>query len=350
MTPRDAAGWLLERPRSRRPPGTHRADRIGWAAASGTCGVLPGVALAVWLGVCVAVVPALAAPSNPFAPPEPMPHQPGPRPSAEPAAAEPGAEAAGRSRIPDAAAEDDEFEEPPAEVRAIRGRLTPPERVLEAYLVERALDVRVPVRVDEETGAFQVTGLRLGTYCLLVRTPWGRLEGVDLTPRLSPYDALIPPRYRTEEIGLHAAGGFTEEDRQAIRRIIHEVKRYENKVTDVAMRATPDTACVLVELLMDAPFHGRKGDEITWRIEKWYYNKLYDVWNTFRSRCLYRLRASKAEWQSWGWQFEPKLGGFDITYGMEGPVEVEYAIPAKPTRAKGLAGTKYPPADKARTW
>ena len=331
------------------------------------------------LAVCAsAVALALAGPANPFAPAEPKPHEPGLRPpaeagrpdqSAEPGEAaapaepaqpeEPGApgsgarepalDAAGYARLPDAAG-DDEFPMPPANVRTIRGRLTPPDRVLEAHLVERMLDLKVPVKVDKTTGAFEVTNLRMGTYCFVIRTPWGRLEGVDLTPRLSPYDALIPPKYRTEEIGLPVKGEFSEEDRAAIRRIVHEVKRYENKVTDLAISATPQTACVLVELLMDAPFHGRKGDEITWRIEKWYYDKLYDAWTTFRTQCLYRLRASKAEWQSWGWQFEPKLGGLDVTYGMEGPIEVEYEVPAKPTRERGLAGSKVPPADKARTW
>jgi len=288
-----------------------------------------------------------AAPANPFAPPEPK--QAG---ASEPAAkpSTPG-QADGQSgpEAPETVAEHT-FEPPPPEIRAVRGRFTPPERVKEAYLVERRLQLRVPVPVDKETGRFEVTDLRLGTYCFVVRTPWGRLEGVDLTPRLSPYDALVPPRYRTEAIGLPAKGKFTDQDRAAVRRHIHEVKRYENKVTDLTISANGETAVAIVELLMDAPFHGRKGDEITWRIEKWYYDKLYDAWNPFRTRCLYRLRASKAEWQSWGWQFEPKLGGLDVTYGMEGPVEVEFAIPAKPTRQKGLAGSKYPPAKKARTW
>jgi len=310
---------------------------------------------------------ALAGPANPFAPSEPKPHEPGPRSPLEPARPDrpaepqpPGApgsgirkpalDAAGYTRLPDSVVADDEFDTPPANVRAIRGRLTPPDRALEVHLVERMLGVTVPVKVDMTTGAFEVTNLRMGTYCFVIRTPWGRLEGVDLTPRLSPYDALIPPKYRTEEIGLPAKGAFTDTDRAAIRRIIHEVKRYENKVTDLAISATPQTACVLVELLMDAPFHGRKGDEITWRIEKWYYEKLYDAWTTFRTQCLYRVRASKAEWQTWGWQFEPRLGGLDVTFGMEGPIEIVYEIPAKPTRAKGLAGSKYPPADKARTW
>jgi len=290
---------------------------------------------------------ALAAPANPFAPPTPKKDE--------------AAESAGGERPPGRAAgpggpaqretvAEHTFEPPPAEVRAVRGRFTPPERVEEAYLVERRLDLRVPVPVDEATGRFEVTGLRLGTYCFVLRTPWGRLEGVDLTPRLSPYDALVPPRYRTEAIGLPAEGEFTEKDRAAVRRIIHQVKRYENKVTDMVITGDGKTAVALVELLMDAPFHGRKGDEITWRIEKWYYDKLYDAWNTFRTRCLYRVRASKAEWRTWGWQFDPDLGGLDITYGMEGPVEVEYRIPAEPDREKGLAGSKFPPAEKARTW
>jgi len=302
------------------------------------CSWRMSAAVVALVALALPAVGALAAPANPFAPPEPK--------NEEPAAPAVQGGPAGKGET----VQEHTFETPPAEVRAIRGRLTPPDRVKEAYLVERMLDIKVPVPVDAETGRFEVTDLRMGTYCFVIRTPWGRLEGVDLTPRLSPYDALIPPRYRTEAIGLPAKGEFTDQDRAAIRRIIHEVKRYENKVTDMVISADADTAVVLVELLMDAPFHGRKGDEVTWRIEKWYYDKLYDAWNTFRSRCLYRLRASKAEWQSWGWQFEPKLGGLDITYGMEGPVEVEYAIPARPTRAKGLAGSKYPPADKARTW
>ena len=346
-------------------------ERRAWVALLAAVGLACGVAALV-----------LAAPANPFAPAEPKPHEPGPRspleparpdqpaepgeaappaPAAEPAGPEePGAagagtrspdlDAAGYARLPEPAAGDKEFEEPPAEVRVIRGRLTPPDRALEVHLVERMLDLKVPVKVDKATGAFEAKNLRMGTYCLVIRTPWGRLEGVDLTPRLSPYDALIPPTYRTEEIGLPVPGEFTDEDRAAIRRIVHDVKRYENKVTDMAISATPQTACVLVELLMDAPFHGRKGDEITWRIEKWYYDKLYDAWTTFRSTCLYGLRASKAEWQSWGWQFEPKLGGLDVTFGMKGPIEIAYEVPAKPTREKGLAGSTYPPADKARTW
>jgi len=282
-----------------------------------------------------------AAPASPFDPPTPKPD-----PSADPADETDGQ---GGAQAGDTVAEHT-FEPPPAQVRAVRGRFTPPDRVEEAYLVERRLDLKVPVPVDAETGRFEVTDLPLGTYCLLVRTPWGRLEGVDLVPRLSPYDALIPPRYRTEAIGLPARGEFTDQDRKAVRRHIGKVKRYENKVTDLAISADGETAVALVELLMDAPFYGRQGDEITWRIEKWYYDKRYDAWNTFRTRCLYRLRASKAEWEAWGWQFEPKLGGLDVTYGMKGPVEVEYAIPAEPTREKGLAGTKYPPADEARTW
>lgn len=288
-------------------------------------------AAAAVLGAALAAVALAAAPANPFAPPEPKP--------AAPAADAKAAPAAGEKADPAAA----KTAEPPANVRAIRGRFTPPERVLEACLVERSMDLKIPVKVDPKTGAFEVAGLRLGTYDFVVKTPWGRIEGIDMTPRLSPYDALIPPQYRTEDLGLESPGGFTEDDRKAVRRIIHEVKRYENKITDMAISGTPDVAVVLVELLMDADFVGRKGDEVTWRVEQWFYEKKYDAWTTFRSRCLYRFRVSKAEWETWGWQFEPKVGGLDITEDLRQPVALEFAIPAKPVRGKGLTGSRYPP-------
>jgi hypothetical protein len=288
------------------------------------------------LGLCACVIAAEVA--SPFAPAAPAPPQAQSNPAAPTASvAKPGeAPAAPAAKMP------------PPEVRAIRGRLTPPERVLEAVLWEREMDLKVPVKVDKTTGAFEVTGLRMGTYDFLIRTPWGRLEGVDLTPRLSPYDALIPPQYRTPDLGLPAPGEFSDDDRAAVRRIVHEVKRYENKITDMAVRGSADVAVALMELLMDAPFVGRKGDEVTWRIEKWTYEKKYDAWTTFRMVNLYRFRVPEAEWRTWGWQFEPALGGLDITPASVAPLVVEYAIPAAPVREKGLAGTKYPPVEKGQ--
>ena len=291
--------------------------------------------LGVLVAACVALLViglvqgSVVAQGNPFAPPKPKEEAP----------------AAGGQTAPAAAKK-----EQPPEVRAICGRFTPPERVLEAHLIERSMDLKIPVRLDKSTGAFEVKGLRLGTYDFIIRTPWGRLEGIDMEPKVSPYDILVPAEYRTPDMGLRPEGEFTEKDRAAIRRIIHEVKRYENKITDMLISGSTDMAVVLVELMMDKAFHSRKGDEITWRIEQWTYEKKYDAWTAFKTRCLYRFRLSKAEWQTWGWQFEPKLGGFTITEDLKEPVKVEFAVPAKPVRAKGVPGSKYPPADKGRTW
>jgi hypothetical protein len=230
--------------------------------------------------------------------------------------------------------------------RTIRGKLTPPDRVKEAYLWQRAMDLKVPLKIDPKTGEFEATGLRLGTYDLVVRTPWGRLEGIDMTPKTSEYDALIPPEYRTEDLGKPAGGPLTDDDRKDIRRIIYDVKRYENNIRDIHLVGAADRAVALMELMMDQPFVGRKGDEITWRVEEWYYRKQYGAWSTLRTRVLYRFRVSKAEWATWGWQFEPALGGFDITEDRKEPITVEYAIPEKPVAEKGLAGNQYPPVEK----
>jgi len=239
-------------------------------------------------------------------------------------------------------------EGPPAPaVRTIRGTLTPPERVRSAFLWERASGTQVPVTVDPKTGAFEATALKLGTWDLVVETPWGRLEGVDMAPKLSEYDALIPPEYRTEDLGRETGGTPAEADLKAIRRHIHEVKRHENRIRDLEIRGTADRAVALVELVLDRDFVGRRGDEITWRMEQWYYEKKYDAWTPLRTRVLHRRRVSKAVWQTWGWQFEPALGGFNVTDDLREPITVRYAIPEKPVAAKGLAGDRSPPAEDA---
>jgi hypothetical protein len=292
------------------------------------CRTIALVAAAACLMVGMAVSTD-AAPANPFAPLKPKQETP----------------ATGERPAPAA-----EKKEQPPEARAIRGRFSPPDRVVEAHLVERSMDLKIPVQVDKTTGAFEVKGLRLGTYDFIIRTPWGRLEGIDMEPKVSPYDILIPSEYRTPDLGLRTEGEFTDKDRAAIRRTIHEVKRYENKVTDMMISGSADVAVVLVELMMDTAFHSRKGDEITWRIEQWSYEKKYDAWMLFKARCLYRFRVSKAEWQTWGWQFEPRLGGLVISEDLTEPVKVEFTIPERPTREKGVPGSKHPPADKGRTW
>lgn len=235
----------------------------------------------------------------------------------------------------------------PKPVRTIRGKLTPPARVLSAFLWERASDTKVPVKVDPKTGEFDALNLRMGTWDLIIRTPWGRLEGVDMQPKLSEYDALIPEEYRTEDLGKDAGGTMLEDDVKAIRRHIHEVKRHENHIRDLLVRGTADKAVVLVELMLDRDFVGRKGDEITWRMEQWYYEKKYDAWLPFRTRVLYRHRVSKAVWHTWGWQFEPDLGGFNVTADLKAPITVNYTIAEKPVAEKGLAGNQVPPVEDA---
>jgi len=233
--------------------------------------------------------------------------------------------------------------EGPNSALSVRGRLAPPGRAKSAFLWERASDRKVAVAIDPKTGAFEAKDLPLGLWDLVVETPWGRLEGIDMTPILSEYDVLIPAEYRTEDLGLPAKGEFTQEDRQWIERQVLEVKRYESRVRILALRGTADVAVVLVELTQEQPFVGEKGDEVTWRVEKWVYEKKYGGWAQFRTRVLYRRRVPRAEWLSWGWQFEPALGGLAITEDRTEPVTIEFEIPAAPVVEKGLIGNKPPP-------
>jgi hypothetical protein len=279
-------------------------------------GLLPAVAL----GVSMVLAAAILAEESPQAPPGPESAK-----QTEPAPTE-----------------------APNPGRTIRGRLTPPDRAKSAFLWERASDRKVPVTIDQETGTFEATDLPLGLWDLVVETPWGRLEGMDMTPILSEYDVLIPVEYRTEDLGLPSKGEFTQEDRRWVERQVLEVKRYESRVRILALRGTADVAVVLVELTQEQPFVGEKGDEVTWRVEKWVYEKKYGGWVQFRTRVLYRRRVPRKEWESWGWQFDPALGGFQITDDRTEPVAIEFTIPDTPAAEKGLIGNKPPPPDLPR--
>jgi len=303
-------------------------------------------------------LPLLAAPAPPSPSPEPLAVQSEIRP------ASPNGGCAEASNPQSAIA---------SPVRTIRGKLAPPGRAKSAFLWERASDRKALLTIDPETGAFEAKDLPLGLWDLVVETPWGRLEGIDMTPILSEYDVLIPAEYRTEDLGLPAKGEFTAEDRRWIERQVLEVKRYESRVRILALRGTADVAVVLVELTQEQPFVGERGDpstdsgspragspfenlratlskaewsrgdEVTWRVEKWVYEKKYGGWVQFRTRVLYRRRVPRAEWGSWGWQFEPALGGFQITDDRTEPVTVEFTIPDAPAPEKGLSGSKSPP-------
>ncbi len=94
-----------------------------------------------------------------------------------------------------------------------------------------------------------------------------------------------------------AAGKLEEEDRKAINEIISSVKTFTNHNTILSINGSADRAVAVMELYRDTDFHDRKGDEIIWRIEVWYFENQAGGWAKVQqqNRVIERVRFTSKE-------------------------------------------------------
>jgi hypothetical protein len=92
-------------------------------------------------------------------------------------------------------------------------------------------------------------------------------------------------------------GPMTDEDRAAIEEILTGIKTFTNKNTMLHLVGNADRAVALVELVRDTDFHARKGDEIIWRIEVWFFEFQAGGWAKVQqqNRVVERERFKSAE-------------------------------------------------------
>lgn len=94
-----------------------------------------------------------------------------------------------------------------------------------------------------------------------------------------------------------APGPLTDEDKAAIGQILTGIKAFTNKNTILTLVGNADRAVALVELIRDTDFHARKGDEIIWRIEVWYFEFQAGGWAKVQqqNRIVERERFKSAD-------------------------------------------------------
>jgi len=225
----------------------------------------------------------------------------------------------------------------------VAGIISPTKNLKGLKIIERGMGFEKAVKVDGKTGKFRVEGLLPGSYDLVVDVAWGRIEGIDMSFQAGEFDDLVPEEHREDpsDADEKVPPKPTKDDLAAIRKHIHKVKRYENKIRDIYIIGNGARVTVLVELIRDAAFYGKKGDEMTWRLERWYYSKKYGAWQRVHSNVLYRKRLSKRVFLTWTRQFEPSIGGLTIERSAKKLVTVLYKIPKHPTRGKGLVSVSY---------
>jgi len=227
--------------------------------------------------------------------------------------------------------------------------LVPAERAAEVVKVQ-ALDRSLPQKlvakevhiravdgkpVDGAPGKWSIANLAPGAYDLYVETKTGKFEGYTLaTPGAKPAEAL------------------TAEDREKIAELFRGVKTYEDEKRIIDLAGGGDRAFALVELI-------RRGDTslkpgiVTWRVERWSYEKVYGTWQRENGghKVLRRYLVETArEFAGWNWNFAAELGGVELKAGEKR--EVKWTIPDRFDPARGRAAgapdaPRGPPAEKA---
>ena len=135
------------------------------------------------------------------------------------------------------------------------------------------------------------------------------------------------------------AEALGDDDREAIRAIVQDIKSFANKSKILRLEGTHDRAVALLDLTRDNGFHSDKGDEVIWRVEVWFFQWENGGWERVpnQSRLLRRERfASHADLTK---EFErirwiPSLGGVKIPKSGNAPtITVNMSITAS-TREK----------------
>ncbi len=200
-------------------------------------------------------------------------------------------------------------------------------QALDRSLPQKMQDKEVRIRtvegkpVDGAPGKWLIDGLTPGSYDLCVETERGRFEGYSLVSGGA----------------AKADAPLAAEDRGKIEELFKAVKGFEDEKRILDLAGGGDRAWALVELIRRGGTSLKPGI-VTWRIERWSYEKVYGTWQRENGghKVLRRfLVASAKEFAGWNWNFTPALGGLDIK-AVERR-EVRWTIPEGFDPARGRA-------------
>ena len=239
-------------------------------------------------------------------------------------------------------------EDPPLATRPasgeLTGRLSPAGKVARLEAVCRATGKRYrPASFDRRTGRFAFKNLPGdAAYDLCIVTADGAsIEGIDLgwhEARLLRLTAL-----RRRQLGLPAepAHKFSRSDVQELLKYVRDLKDFTDVRRALYVAGHGRRAVMLVEVMRTRPFYARRGDELIWRTELWYFKYHYGGWERVPNveRVLERRRISAADWRKITKVYYPRLSIYIDPEGRSRPVT--FRIPERLDPARGrLAGTE----------
>ncbi|MHC4718212.1 MAG: hypothetical protein ACYS5V_14665 [Planctomycetota bacterium] len=252
------------------------------------------------------------------------------------------------------AAGDDIWEDPPVATRPaggdVAGQITPAAKIQRLTAVSRATGKRYrPTRFDRKTGTFLFKGLPGdAAYDICIRTTGGAdIEGIDLSWHEARMLRLAAIRRRQLGLKPEPPHRFGKADVAELVRYVADLKDFADVRRPLYIRGLGRRATMLVEVMRTRAFHARRGDEVIWRTELWYFRYHYGGWERVANveRVLERHRIPASQWRAITKVYYPQLTARIDQNGKSKPVKFEIPKTLDPARGR-IAGT--PPVQDTR--
>lgn len=232
-------------------------------------------------------------------------------------------------------------EDPPAaapKAGGFSGVLRPPGKAATLKAVCRATGKSYqPGAFDPASGKFSFKDLPGdASYDLCLRTAEGReLQGICLD--FVDDRMLRLAEARRTELGLPPERQhlFDHLDVRELLKWVADMKDFMDIRRVLYLRGHGRRATMLVELLRAREFYDRKGDELIWRTELWYFENEFGGWDRLPNQeiVLERRRIPEPQWRQIDLEYYPELSVHISAGGEATPVDFE--IPAKPDLSRG---------------
>jgi len=225
----------------------------------------------------------------------------------------------------------------------VTGRITPAGKVQALSAVCRATGKRYrPARFDAKTGEFLFEALPGdAAYDICIRTTDGAdIEGIDLTWHEARMLRLAAIRRKQLGMKPEPPHQFGRADLAELEAYVRDLKDFADVRRPLYVHGFGRRAVMLVEVMRTRDFHARRGGELIWRTELWYFRYHYGGWERVGNveRVLERRRIPADQWRQITKVYYPGLSAHVDEKGRSAPITFEIPRTFDPARGR-LAGT-----------
>ncbi len=230
----------------------------------------------------------------------------------------------------------------------VTGTITPPADVIGLRAVSRVTGKQYPPHsVDRKTGRFVFKALPgAARYDLVFRTRDGRqIEGIDLDFVDQRMIRLAAERRKQLGLPPERTAQFGPEDVKKLVGFVAAMKDFMEIRRVLYIKGDGIRATMLLELMRTRDFYSRKGSEVIWRVELWYFMNHFGGWDRLanQERVLRRVRVAREQWQAISVEYFPQLSAEVSATGRAKPVV--FKVPPKGDPSRGRLA-KTPPEQK----